>query len=82
MGCASKLHTHGRWKQSEFFSNNPKSQKSLWEADKNLINAIVQEGDTLDFVIDDVINECNIKLGFNGNVKNLKVSITKSTTSN
>lgn len=66
----------------KFFSNNPKSQKSLWEADKNLINAIVQEGDTLDFVIDDVTNECNIKLGFNGNVKNLKVSITKSTTSN
>ena len=66
----------------KFFSNNPKSQKSLWEADKNLINAIVQEGDTLDFVIDDVTNECNIKLGFNGNVKNLKVSITKSTASN
>ncbi len=64
----------------KFFSNNPKSQKSLWEADKNLVNAIVQEGDTLDFVIDDVTNECNIKLGFNGNVKNLKVSITKSTT--
>ncbi len=64
----------------KFFSNNPKSQKSLWEADKNLINAIIQEGDTLDFVIDDVTNECNIKLGFNGNVKNLKVSVTKSTT--
>lgn len=63
----------------KFFSNNPKSQKSLWEADKNLINAITQEGDTLDFVIDDVTNECNIKLGFNGNVKNLKVSVTKST---
>ncbi len=64
----------------KFFSNNPKSQKSLWEADKNFINAITQEGDTLDFVIDDVSNECNIKLGFNGNVKNLKVSVTKSTT--
>ena len=64
----------------KFFSNNPKSQKSLWEADKNLINAITQEGDTLDFIIDDVTNECNIKLGFNGNVKNLKVSVTKSTT--
>ena len=64
----------------KFFSNNPKSQKSLWEADKNLVNAIVQEGDNLDFAIDDMTNECNIKLGFNGNVKNLKVSITKSTT--
>lgn len=64
----------------KFFSNNPKSQKSLWEADKNYINAVTQEGDTLEFVIDDVTNECNIKLGFNGNVKNLKVTVTKSTT--
>lgn len=64
----------------KFFSNNPKSQKSMWEADKNLINAITQEGDELDFIIDDATNECNIKLGFNGNVKNLKVSVTKSTT--
>ncbi len=63
----------------KFFSNNPKSQKSLWEADKSYVNAITQEGDALDFVIDDVSNECNIKLGFNGNVKNLKVSVTKST---
>ena len=65
---------------TKFFSNNPKSQKSLWEADKAFINAITQEGDELDCVIDDVTNECNIKLGFNGNVKNLKVSVTKSTT--
>lgn len=65
---------------TKFFSNNPKSQKSLWEADKSFINAITQEGDELDCVIDDVTNECNIKLGFNGNVKNLKVSVTKSTT--
>lgn len=64
----------------KFFSNNPKSQKSLWEADKSYVNAVTQEGDTLDFVIDDVTNECNIKLGFNGNVKNLKVTVTKSTT--
>lgn len=64
---------------TKFFSNNPKSQKSLWEADKSFVNAITQEGDELDFVIDEASNECNIKLGFNGNVKNLKVSVTKST---
>ncbi len=64
---------------TQFFSNNPKSQKSLWEADKAFINAITQTGDELDFIIDDISNECNIKLGFNGNVKNLKVSVTKST---
>ena len=65
---------------TNFFSNNPKSQKSLWEADKKYINGITQQGDELDFVIDETTNDCNIKLGFNGNVKNLKVSITKGTT--
>lgn len=64
---------------TRFFSNNPNSQKSLWESDKNYVNAIMQAGDELDCVIDDKTNECNIKLGFNGNVKNLKVSVTKST---
>lgn len=64
---------------TRFFSNNPKSQKSLWEADKNYVNAIIQEGDELNCEIDDVTNECNIKLGFNGDVKNLKVSVAKST---
>lgn len=65
---------------SKFFSNNPNSQKSVWLADKNYVNAIMQAGDELDCIIDDVTNECNIRLGFNGNVKNLKVSVTKSTT--
>lgn len=64
---------------TKFFSNNPRSQKSLWEADKAFVNAIIQDGDELDCEIDDVTNECNIKLGFNGDVKNLKVSVTKST---
>ena len=63
----------------KFFSNNPKSQKSLWIADKGFINAIVQEGDDLGCTIDDVTNLCSINIGFNGNVKNLEVEITKST---
>lgn len=64
---------------TKFFSNNPKSQKSLWEADKNFVNAVIQDGDELGCEIDDATNECNIKLGFNGDVKNLKVNVTKST---
>ena len=45
----------------------------------NFVNSISQSGDELNCVIDESTNECNIKLGFNGNVKNLKVSISKST---
>ena len=64
---------------TRFFSNHPQSQKSLWQADKDFINAITQEGDEIDSIIDERTNDCNIKLGFNGNVKNLKVTVTKGT---
>ncbi|MCI7790066.1 MAG: transcriptional regulator [Lachnospiraceae bacterium] len=63
----------------KFFGNNPKSQKSLWVADKNYLNGILQNGDEIDSIIDEVTGECNIKIGFNGNVKNLTVSVTKAT---
>lgn len=63
----------------QFFGNHPKSQKSIWNADKNFVNAIIQNGDEIDSSIDEFTNECNIHIGFNGNVKNLKVSVTKAT---
>lgn len=66
----------------KFFSNNPQSQKSIWQADNSFINAITQQGDEIDSIIDERTNDCNIKLGFNGNVKNLKVSVTKGTAGN
>ena len=33
----------------QFFSNNPKSQKSLWLAKKDCVNAVLEEGDNLDY---------------------------------
>lgn len=66
----------------KFFSNNPQSQKSIWQSDNSYINAITQQGDEIDSIIDERTNDCNIKLGFNGNVKNLKVSVTKGTAGN
>ena len=43
------------------------------------VNSIIQDGDDLNYTIDEINNECIIDLAFNGNVKNLKVSISKST---
>lgn len=63
----------------KFFSNNPSSQKSKWINSRSFINSIIQEGDDLNYIIDDVSNLCQIDLMFNGNVKNLEVAITKST---
>lgn len=63
----------------KFFSNNPSSQKSKWISSKSFINSVIQEGDDLNYIIDDASNLCQIDLVFNGNVKNLEVAITKST---
>ena len=63
----------------KFFGNNPRSQKSLWSADKSFINGIMQSGDEIDSVIDETTNQCEINIGFNGNIKNLTVSVTKAT---
>ena len=61
-----------------FFSNNPNSVKSKWVAHKEYANAIIQDGDDINFVINDKSGICNIDLVFNGNVKNLEVEITRS----
>ena len=45
---------------------------------KEYINAIIQDGDDINFNIDDQSGTCNIDLVFNGNVKNLEVEITRS----
>ncbi|MCY6355731.1 transcriptional regulator [Clostridium sp. ZS2-4] len=63
----------------KFFSNNPSSQKSKWLNNSSFVNSIIQDGDDLNYIIDDASNLCQIDLVFNGNVKNLEVAITKST---
>jgi len=62
-----------------FFSNNPSSQKSLWVNDKGYVNSVIQDGDDIGYIIDEKTSLCQIDLVFNGNVKNLEVSITKGT---
>ncbi|MDP4180322.1 MAG: transcriptional regulator [Bacillota bacterium] len=62
-----------------FFSNNPSSQKEKWKNDNKFINSVVHPGDDLNFSIDELTNLCQIDLAFNGNVKNLEVLISKST---
>jgi hypothetical protein len=62
-----------------FFSNNPSSQKSQWMNDKGYVNSVIQDGDDIGYIIDEKTSLCQIDLVFNGNVKNLEVSITKGT---
>ncbi|WXR61495.1 transcriptional regulator [Peptostreptococcaceae bacterium AGR-M142] len=62
----------------KFFSNNPSSQKSKWLSDKGYINSIIQDGDDINFNIDEKTGCCNIDITFNGTVKNLEVEITRN----
>lgn len=61
-----------------FFSKNPSSQKSQWLSANSYINSIIQEGDDINYAIDEKNGLCQIDLTFNGNVKNLEVEITKN----
>lgn len=65
-------------KIKEFFSTNPNSQKNRWIKSKEngSINSILQPGDDLSMVIDG--DSCLLHIGFNGDVKNLTLEITKS----
>jgi hypothetical protein len=65
-----------------FFSTNPNSQKSIWTTEIGKINAVLQVGDDITHEIDPESSTCNLNLTFNGNVKNLLLNITKSTSAN
>lgn len=65
-------------KIKEFFSTNPASQKNKWikSREEESVNSILQLGDDLSMVIEN--NNCLLHIGFNGDIKNLTLEITKS----
>ena len=65
-----------------FFSNNPESQKSKWLVYKNCINAIIKDGDNLDYNIDSEYGICELTISFNGSPRNLEVQINRLTSNN
>ncbi|MCI9047243.1 MAG: transcriptional regulator [Hungatella sp.] len=70
----------GDFKQDKvlkFFSNNPSSQKSRWDADRSYVNSILQDGDELDFSIDEKYGICNVQVTFANTTRNLKVELTR-----
>lgn len=60
-----------------FFSNNPSSQKSRWDAERQYINSILQDGDELSSYIDKENGICNIQITFSNTTRNLKVELTR-----
>ena len=73
-------HATGDFKEDRikmFFSNNPASQKSLWVAKQECINAVLDEGDDLDYLIDESTGMCDLTIYFDGNARNLEVMINR-----
>ena len=62
------------WK---FFSNKPNSQKSIWDGDRSYVNSILQDGDELDYSIDEKNGICNVLVTFSNTTRNLKVELTR-----
>ena len=57
----------GDFKQDKilkFFSSNPNSQKSRWDANREFINSVLQDGDVLVFTIVVLYWICNVKVSF------------------
>lgn len=78
-------HGTGDFKQEnivQFFSNNPNSQKSKWLEKKECINAILGNGDDIQYTIEENEGYCTLDITFNGNVKNLEVEINRLNSSN
>lgn len=70
----------GDFKQDKilkFFSSNPNSQKSRWDADRQHINSILQDGDELDYTIDEKYGICNVMVTFANTTRNLKVQLIR-----
>lgn len=64
-------------KVMQFFSNNPNSQKSRWDTSRQYVNSILQDGDELDFSIDEKNGLCNVQVTFSNTTRNLKVELTR-----
>ena len=65
-------------KLNHFFSNSPTSQKTLWIKEAGEVNSILNKGDDISHLIDEINNTCQLNLSFAGEVKNLKIEINKN----
>ena len=78
-------HATGDFKQEnivQFFSNNPSSQKSRWQEKRGCVNAVIGDGDDIEYEIDESNGYCVLNITFNGNVKNLEIEINRFNSNN
>ena len=60
-------HATGDFKQEnivQFFSNNPSSQKSRWQEKRGCVNAVIGDGDDIEYEIDEANGYCVLNITF------------------
>ena len=63
----------------KFFSSNPASQSSKWLDKREKLNAIIGTGDDIAYNIDEENGICTLNITFNGNIKNLEIETSRTT---
>lgn len=64
-------------KVEKFFSSNPNSQKSRWDANRQYVNSILQGGDELECSIDEKYGVCDVIVTFANTTRNLQVQLER-----
>ena len=61
-----------------FFSANPESQMSLWNNQKEFVNAIIQQGDAVSYEMEPSGRNVDINFNFGGNTRNMQVTLNRA----
>ena len=60
-----------------FFSANPESQMSIWGNQKEFVNAIIQQGDTVTYEMETAGRNVDIFFNFGGNTRNMQITLNR-----
>jgi hypothetical protein len=61
-----------------FFSANPESQMSVWSSQKEYVNAIIQQGDTIAYEMEQTGRNCDLNFSFGGNTRNMQITLNRA----
>ena len=61
-----------------FFSANPESQMSIWGNQKEFVNAIIQQGDTVTYEMETAGRNVDINFNFGGNTRNMQITLNRA----
>jgi hypothetical protein len=61
-----------------FFSSNPASQMSIWNSQKECVNAILPQGDSVTYEMETAGRNVDIHFSFGGNTRNMQITLNRA----